>query len=87
EHCLSANSLRKARDTRLTAVTVLFGFLFLPGMLLWVIVFRLRDGFAKTKDRLLTTLGNSLLPLVGIGLVFLMIRLPLTGLLGLYLRA
>ncbi|MEU2023470.1 hypothetical protein ABZ565_15055 [Streptomyces sp. NPDC016469] len=87
EHCLSANSLRKARDTRLTAVTVLFGFLFLPGMLLWVIVFRLRDGFAKTKDRLLTTLGNSLLPLVGIGIVFLMIRLPLTGLLGLYLRA
>lgn len=87
EHCLSANSLRKARDTRLTAVTVLFGFLFLPGMLLWVIVFRLRDGFAKTKDRLLTTLGNSLLPLVGIGIVFLMVRLPLTGLLGLYLRA
>ncbi|MFF7338328.1 hypothetical protein ACFZAT_13340 [Streptomyces sp. NPDC008163] len=87
EHCLSANSLRKARDTRLTAVTVLFGFLFLPGMLLWVIVFRVRDGFAKTKDRLLTTLGNSLLPLVGIGIVFLMIRLPLTGFLGLYLRA
>ncbi|MFE7578927.1 hypothetical protein [Streptomyces sp. SID7909] len=87
EHCLSANSLRKQRDTRLTAVTVLFGFLFLPGMLLWVIVFRLRDGFAKTKDRLLTTLGNSLLPLVGIGVVVLMIRLPLTGLLALYLRA
>ncbi|MGW1129835.1 hypothetical protein [Streptomyces sp. NPDC002526] len=87
EHCLSANSLRKQRDTRLTAVTVLFGFLFLPGMLLWVIAFRLRDGFAKTKDRLLTTLGNSLLPLVGIGVVVLMIRLPLTGLLALYLRA
>ncbi|MFB8210293.1 hypothetical protein [Streptomyces sp. NPDC056010] len=87
EHCLSANSLRKQRDTRLTAVTVLFGFLFLPGMLLWVIVFRLRDGFAKTKDRLLTTLGNSLLPLVGIGVVVLMVRLPLTGLLALYLRA
>ncbi|WP_405935894.1 hypothetical protein OG338_03380 [Streptomyces sp. NBC_00726] len=87
EHCLSANSLRKQRDTRLTAVTVLFGFLFLPGMLLWVIAFRLRDGFAKSKDRLLTTLGNSLLPLVGIGVVVLMIRLPLTGLLALYLRA
>ncbi|WP_406289315.1 hypothetical protein [Streptomyces sp. NBC_00209] len=87
EHCLSANSLRKQRDTRLTAVTVLFGFLFLPGMLLWVIAFRLRDGFARTKDRLLTTLGNSILPLVGIGVVLLMIRLPLTGLLALYLRA
>ncbi|WP_328899267.1 hypothetical protein OHR86_04125 [Streptomyces sp. NBC_00441] len=87
EHCLSANSLRKQRDTRLTAVTVLFGFLFLPGMLLWVIAFRLRDGFARTKDRLLTTLGNSILPLVGIGAVLLMIRLPLTGLLALYLRA
>ncbi|WP_405896865.1 hypothetical protein OG242_04245 [Streptomyces sp. NBC_00727] len=87
EHCLSASRLRKARDTKLTAVTALFGFLFLPGMLMWVIAFRVRDSFAKTKDKLLTTLGNSLLPLVGIGVIFLLIKLPLTGFLGLYLRA
>ncbi|MFJ3090240.1 hypothetical protein [Streptomyces sp. NPDC086838] len=87
EHCLSASRLRKARDTRLTAVTALFGFLFLPGMLMWVLAFRVRDSFAKTKDKLLTALGNSLLPLVGIGVIFLLIKLPMTGFLGLYLRA
>lgn len=87
EHCLSASRLRKARDTKLTAITALFGFVFLPGMLMWVIAFRVRDSFAKTKDKLLTTLGNSLLPLVGIGVIFLLIKLPLTGFLGLYLRA
>ncbi|MEU9092365.1 hypothetical protein [Streptomyces sp. NPDC048428] len=87
EHCLSATRLRKARDTKLTAVTALFGFAFLPGMLLWVIAFRLRDGLANTKDKGLAAIGNALLPIIGIAALFLLIKMPLTGLLGLYLRA
>ncbi len=31
EHCLAANNIRRERDNRLTAVTVLCGLLFLPG--------------------------------------------------------
>ncbi|CAM5566448.1 putative protein OS=Streptomyces microflavus OX=1919 GN=Smic_11470 PE=4 SV=1 [Streptomyces microflavus] len=43
EHCLSATNLRKARDTRLTMITAVFGFLFLPGMIApWAIAFRIK---------------------------------------------
>lgn len=87
EHCLSASRLRKARDTKLTAVTAVFGFLFLPGMLLWIIAFRLRDILAKTKDKALSGLGMILLPVIGIAAVYFLIKMPLTGFLGLYLRA
>ncbi|MGN5634227.1 hypothetical protein [Streptomyces sp. AC154] len=87
EHCLSASRLRKARDTKLTAVTAVFGFLFLPGMLLWIIAFQLRDLLGKPKDKLLAGLGVVLLPVIGIGVVYLMIKMPLNGFLGLYVRA
>ncbi|MEU3654950.1 hypothetical protein AB0E67_19455 [Streptomyces sp. NPDC032161] len=87
EHCLSATRLRRARDIKLTAVTVLFGVLFLPGMLLWIIAFRLRDGLGRTKDKALSSLGNLLLPVVGIVAVLLLLQLPLTGFLAIYARA
>ncbi|MCX5314286.1 MULTISPECIES: hypothetical protein [unclassified Streptomyces] len=87
EHCLSATRLRKARDTKLTLVTVVFGFLFLPGLLLWVLAFRLRDGLGATKDKALSALGIALLPVIGIAALFFLIKLPATGLLALYLRA
>lgn len=87
EHCLSATRLRRARDTKLTAVTALFGFLFLPGMLLWVIAFRLRDSLGNTKDKALAALGNALLPVIGIVALFFLIKLPLTGFPALYVRA
>ncbi|MEU3219166.1 hypothetical protein [Streptomyces sp. NPDC006971] len=87
EHCLSATRLRRARDIKLTAVTVLFGVLFLPGMLLWVIAFRLRDGLGRTKDKALSSLGNLLLPVVGIVALLLLLQLPLTGFLAIYARA
>ncbi|MEE1810703.1 MULTISPECIES: hypothetical protein [Streptomyces] len=87
EHCLSATRLRKARDARLTAVTALFGFLFLPGMLLWVIAFRLRDSLGNTKDKALAALGNALLPVIGIVALLFLIKLPLTGFPALYVRA
>ncbi|MFI9627758.1 hypothetical protein [Streptomyces sp. NPDC052042] len=87
EHCLSATRLRRARDIKLSAVTVLFGVLFLPGMLLWVIAFRLRDGLGRTKDKALSSLGNVLLPVVGIVALLLLLNLPLTGFLAIYARA
>ncbi|MER6498657.1 hypothetical protein ABT218_04395 [Streptomyces sp. NPDC001455] len=87
EHCLSATRLRRARDIKLTAVTVLFGVLFLPGMLLWIIAFRLRDGLGRTKDKALSSLGNLLLPVVGIVALLLLLQLPLTGFLAIYARA
>ncbi|MFE2762440.1 hypothetical protein [Streptomyces halstedii] len=87
EHCLSASGLRRARDRKLTLVTVLFGVLFLPGFLLWVLVFRLRDSFNKSKDVAFRSLGTVLLLVVaGLAVVFLVV-MPLTGLIALYLRA
>ncbi|MFH8517170.1 hypothetical protein ACH4CE_19135 [Streptomyces gelaticus] len=87
EHCLSATRLRKSRDTKLTAVTALFGFLFLPGMILWVLAFRLRDVLGKTKDKALAGLGAVLLPIIGIVALIFLVGLPLNGFLALYVRA
>lgn len=86
EHCLSANNLRKARDTRLTLVTVVFGVLFLPGMLAWVIAFRVRDALNKSKDTAFRAVGTILLAAFGIGALVLMVKLPLDGVLALYVR-
>ncbi|MFD7493073.1 hypothetical protein ACFV8T_11760 [Streptomyces sp. NPDC059832] len=86
EHCLSASRLRKSRDTKLTAVTALFGFLFLPGMILWVLAFRLRDFLGRTKDKALSALGSALLPIIGIVALIFLVRQPLDGFLALYVR-
>ncbi|MZD06632.1 hypothetical protein GTW43_16225 [Streptomyces sp. SID5785] len=42
EHCLAATRIRRQRDALLTLVTVLFGVVFLPGFLLWLLTFQLR---------------------------------------------
>ncbi|MFD3658540.1 hypothetical protein ACTU45_13035 [Streptomyces sp. 24-1644] len=86
EHCLSATGLRKERDTKLTLVTTVFGFAFLPGLLLWVLAFRLRDSLNKSKDTAFRALGGILLAAFGIGALVLFIKLPVTGFLALYLR-
>ncbi|MFD3609695.1 hypothetical protein ACFWXA_16770 [Streptomyces atroolivaceus] len=87
EHCLSATRLRKARDTKLTLVTAVFGFAFLPGLVLWVLAFRLRDFLNRSKDKFIQGLGGILLVALGAAAAFFLITMPLTGLLGLYLRA
>ncbi|MFC4980636.1 membrane protein [Streptomyces atroolivaceus] len=87
EHCLSATRLRKARDTKLTLVTAVFGFAFLPGLVLWVLAFRLRDFLNRSKDKFIQGLGGILLVALGGAAAFFLIAMPLTGLLGLYLRA
>ncbi|MEU9059340.1 hypothetical protein AB0D13_10805 [Streptomyces sp. NPDC048430] len=87
EHCLSATRLRKARDRQLTLVTAVFGFAFLPGLILWVLAFRLRDFLNKSKDKFFQALGGILLIALGGAAAFFLITMPLTGFLALYLRA
>ena len=72
---------------RLTLVMVVFGLLFLPGMLIWLAVFQLRRTLAGAKDRRVGALGTILLVAVaGLAVLFL-IKLPFHGVLALYLRA
>ncbi|MER5553344.1 hypothetical protein ABT001_17045 [Streptomyces sp. NPDC002793] len=87
EHCLSATRLRKARDTKLTLITAVFGFVFLPGLVLWVLAFRLRDTLNNSKDKFFQALGGVLLVVLGAAAAFFLITMPLTGFLALYLRA
>nr|WP_202521329.1 hypothetical protein [Streptomyces sp. SID5614] len=86
EHCLSANNLRKARDTRLTLVTVVFGVLFLPGMLAWVIAFRVREALNKSSDPAFKAVGTVLLAAFGVGALILLVKLPLDNFWYLYFR-
>lgn len=86
EHCLAANNIRRERDRKLAAVMVLCGIVFLPGLLIWLIVFQLRAGMGKSANKRVSGLGTALLIAVGVlGVVFL-IRMPFTGLLGWYAR-
>ncbi|MFB8105576.1 MULTISPECIES: hypothetical protein [Streptomyces] len=87
EHCLSATNLRKARDTRLTLVTAVFGFLFLPGMIAWVIAFRIKDALAKSTDGAFRAVGTVLLAAFGVGALVLLWKLPTDGFWPLYVRA
>nr|WP_267245801.1 hypothetical protein [Streptomyces sp. PR69] len=87
EHALAASRIRKERDAKLTAITVICGLLFLPGLLLWAAVFQLRRTLAGAQNKNAGLLGALLLIGIGVvGLVFF-IRLPFTGFLGYYLRA
>lgn len=86
EHCLAANRLRKERDTRLTVVMTLCGLLFLPGLLLWLLVFQIRTAVSKREDKRASALATALLVAVGVVAVIAMIRLPFTGPLAWYVR-
>ncbi|SEM57625.1 hypothetical protein [Streptacidiphilus jiangxiensis] len=84
EHALEAEDVRHQRDKQLTLVSAVFGLLFLPGTLLWLIVFELARR-APEKSRELTQ--NA-----GIVVVVLIAALlawrpgSVTGFWGLYLR-
>ncbi len=47
EHCLAANRIRRERDKKLTGLMLLCGVLFLPGLVVWLLVFQLRATMAK----------------------------------------
>ncbi|MCF6525296.1 hypothetical protein [Streptomyces sp. JJ36] len=87
EHCLAANRIRRERDTRLTVVMVVFGLLFLPGVLLWLLAFQLRRSLAGAQDRRVGAFGAAALVALGILAVVFLVRLPLSGFWALYLRA
>ncbi|MFB7494771.1 hypothetical protein ACFC09_08690 [Streptomyces sp. NPDC056161] len=86
EHCLAANRVRRERDKKLTALMLLCGVLFLPGLVVWLLVFQLRATMLKNGNKRVSGLGTGLLVVVGVAAVILLIRMPFTGLLGWYVR-
>ncbi|MBP0461265.1 hypothetical protein [Streptomyces montanisoli] len=86
EHCLAANRIRKERDQKLTVVTLLFGVLFLPGLLVWLGVFALRRGLSSGARRSAGAIGTLLLIAVGVLGVVCLLFLPFDGVLGWYIR-
>ncbi|MGH3312237.1 MAG: hypothetical protein ACRDP3_16900 [Streptomyces sp.] len=87
EHCLAATRLRKHRDTRLTVIMGIFGLLFLPGTLLWLLAFQLRRAMAGSQDKRVGALGVAAMVALGGLAVLFVLKLPFEGLLALYLRA
>ncbi|MBC9725625.1 hypothetical protein, partial [Streptomyces sp. TRM68367] len=86
EHCLAANRIRRERDNWLTAVMALCGLIFLPGLLVWLLVFQIRTTMAKREDKRAGALATTLLVAVGALAVIFLIRMPFTGFWALYAR-
>ncbi|MFJ3671729.1 hypothetical protein ACIPSE_35230 [Streptomyces sp. NPDC090106] len=87
DHCLAAFRLRRERDKRLSAVMVLCGLLFLPGLLLWLTVFWVRGIIDKNPNKRASALATALLVGVGVLAVIFLLKLPFTGFWGWYARA
>ncbi|GAA0653450.1 hypothetical protein GCM10009535_34890 [Streptomyces thermocarboxydovorans] len=87
EHALAAHRIRRERDNWLTAVMVLCGLLFLPGLLMWLLVFQIRTTIAKRPDKRAGALATTLLVAVGALAVLFLIRMPFGGFWGWYARA
>lgn len=86
EHCLAASRIRRQRDITLTGIMLLCGVLFLPGLLVWLLVFQLRAGMAKTDNKRISGLGTGLLVAVAALAVIFLVRMPFTGFWGWYTR-
>ncbi|MEW2249786.1 hypothetical protein ACFW6K_15605 [Streptomyces sp. NPDC058733] len=87
EHCLAANNIRRERDNRLTAAIVLCGLLFLPGFLVWLLVFQIRTTIDKTDNKRASALATTLLVAVAALAVLFLVRMPFGGFWGWYARA
>ncbi|MER8043927.1 hypothetical protein [Streptomyces sp. NPDC094032] len=87
EHCLAATGIRRQRDVKLTLVTLLFGLLFLPGLLLWLGVIQLRRVAAGSDNRRTSAIGTFVLVVAGIFAALVLLKLPFDGVLPNYLRA
>ncbi|MCP8708926.1 hypothetical protein QWL27_17815 [Streptomyces thermocarboxydus] len=87
EHALAAHRIRRERDNWLTAVMVLCGLLFLPGLLVWLLVFQIRTTMAKRDDKRAGALATALLVGVGALAVLFLLRMPFTGFWAWYARA
>ncbi|HLL33987.1 MAG TPA: hypothetical protein VK545_08835 [Streptomyces sp.] len=87
EHCLAANRIRRERDNKLTAITALCGLVFLPGLLVWLLVFQLRSTMARGDNKRVSAAATALLVAVGALAVIFLVRLPFGGFWGWYARA
>jgi hypothetical protein len=87
EHCLAANNIRRDRDKKLSAVMVLCGVIFLPGLLVWLLIFQLRSMISKGSNKKAGALATTLLVAVGAVAVIFLIRMPFTGFWAWYARA
>lgn len=89
EHALAANNIRRARDNRLSMVMVLCGLLFLPGLVIWLLIFQLRSLIDKRtqKNKRAGALATTLLVAVGAVAVIFLIKMPFTGFWAWYARA
>ncbi|WLW56440.1 hypothetical protein [Streptomyces sp. YU58] len=86
EHCLAANNIRRDRDNLLTIVMVLCGLLFLPGLLIWLLVFQIRTTMARQEGRA-GAMATALLVGVGALAVLFLVKMPFTGFWAWYARA
>jgi len=87
EHCLAANNIRRDRDNLLTIIMVLCGLLFLPGLLVWLLVFQIRTTIAKNENKQAGALATALLVGVGVLAVIFLVRTPFGGFWAWYARA
>ncbi|WP_042404578.1 hypothetical protein [Streptacidiphilus carbonis] len=83
EHCLEAEKIRHDRDRRLTAVAVVAGLLFLPGTLIWLAAFKIRD--LSTEERR-SLYGGIALTVAALLAVLLALRPFAAGWAGFYIR-
>ncbi|MFF1699182.1 hypothetical protein ACFVXC_37030 [Streptomyces sp. NPDC058257] len=87
EHCLAANNIRKERDRWLTIVMLLCGLLFLPGLLVWLLIFAAKQAVIKRDNKRASAIATAVLVAVGVLAVIFLIKLPIHGPLGWYIRA
>ncbi|UGY90410.1 hypothetical protein [Streptomyces gobiensis] len=87
DHCIAATRIRKERDTRLTVVMVVFGLIFLPGVLIWLGGFQLRRSLAGSQDKRAGAVGIAALVALAAVIIVVAIQLPFSGFWALYLRA
>ncbi|GAA3138652.1 hypothetical protein ACFQ0X_35830 [Streptomyces rectiviolaceus] len=87
EHCLAANRIRKERDSWLTAVMALCGLLFLPGLLVWLLLFTAKQAVVKRDNKRASAIATAVLVAMGVLAVIFLIKLPIGGPLGWYIRA
>ncbi|MFT2020214.1 hypothetical protein ACMA1D_30955 [Streptomyces sp. 796.1] len=86
EHCLAANGIRKTRDIKLTIVMVVFGLLFLPGVLLWLTAFQIRRTLAGSQHKRAGALGVILAIVAGGLVAYGMVKAPVHNVWWIYAR-
>lgn len=87
EHCLAANRIRRERDKQLGLVMLVFGVVFLPGLLLWLAVFAIRRSVAGSANKRAGLLVTPLMIALGILALLFLLKLPFDGFWAWYLRA